>query len=150
MAAVPVWLLGRHLTAVTLTQQSVAADGTLTPGTGSAIKTLTALCNRVKLRSNPMLEDVGPVNKTKANNVILQDDFTLEIEVLLKSSGENPLAAAVTASDYFVCVFTRGGQTWTQTVVRGEFDDGVENQGKNTSTLVLHCADISATNPVLS
>lgn len=144
MASVPVWLLGRHLTACSLTPQTVASDGVLTPGT---TKTLTAKINRVKLRGQPVLDNVSPVNATKANNVIVEDDFVLELEVLLVSNGENPLAAAVTSADYFTGTFTRGGQAWSCTVVRGEFDDGVENKGKNTSSLMLHCADIGTTNP---
>lgn len=142
--AVPTWLLGRHLTAVSLTPQTVSGAGVLTAGTA---KTLTAFINRCKLRSTPLLENVGPVNKTRANNVILEDDFTLEIEVLLSYNGENPLATLVTTADYFTGAFTRGGQAWTCTVIRGEFDDGVENQGKNTSSITLHCADNGGTNP---
>lgn len=140
----PTWLKGRHLTAVTFTPQTVAADGTLTPGSA---QTLTALVTNIMLESDPEKEEINPVNATRANNEITLENSRLECDVLLKSNGTNSLALLATTADIIVAVFTRGGQTWTFTGSRGRFSDGVASRGRNTSHMTLDQVDIGAANP---
>lgn len=145
MAGTSPWLLGRHLTAVTVKGLTRAADGTFSV---AVTKTLTAYMTENDFQSDPTHEDIGPVNITGANNVITTDDSTLNMAVLLVANGENPLATLFAAYDYFLCEWTRGGQAYAYYGTRGTFGDTVNSRGANYQRSSFRRVDIGSANPV--
>lgn len=145
MAQVPVWCLGRHVTVCSITPQSVASDGTLSDGSASS---LVGSIDSVSLTSQPETEEVSAMTTTRANNVIIKNATSVTLVEILKSSGTNILAAAVTGAngDYFKVILTRGAQTWTFYGLRGAYSEDLQ-RGKSTASLTLEMVDPNAANP---
>lgn len=140
MPSVPQWLLGRHLTAVTLVPQSIANDGTLTDASPVA---LTVRTQSIEFESEVLGEDIRPVNSAIANFVGHTDDSTLTLEILLSTgTGSNPIATAMATYDYFKISFTRGGSTFTGYFYRRALRDGVQSLGKNVAVAVFRQVDV--------
>lgn len=141
MATIPQWLLGRHLTSVVITPQTVAAAGTLSDGTA---KTVTTVVDSIQASINPVHEEINPVNSTRANNVITHDDSSLTLSIIEVNNGSdpNPLEALVLTNDVFKVVFTKGTQTsfaatWTGYFTRGSCNFGISGRGKQIASLEL-------------
>lgn len=141
MATIPQFLLGRGLTSVVITPQSVSAAGVLSDG---AAKTVTTVVDSIQKTINPVHEEINPVNSTRANNVITHDDGGLTLSIIEVNNGSdpNPLEAIVLTNDVFKVVFTKGTATgstvtWTDYFVRGQCSFGISGRGKQIATLEL-------------
>lgn len=134
MATIPNWLLGRHLTSVTLTGQSVDASGNMSAGTAQP---MTTLIENIEFGVDPALVQVNAVNDTVANYMLPLDDYTITITEIIRANATPVLLlfAANYAVGYFV--FTRGSNTFAMYCIRGAFADGVKDPGKNTVSLTL-------------
>lgn len=140
MAAIPSWLLGRHVTTITVT--GVLADnfGNLTLSTTGS---LTGQLASVKIRSTPTKENISSVDSAIAHNVITEENSSLELEEILRLQGAQQVLPFMAASfSYMKVVFSRAGNTYTYWGSRGEFEDGIESKGKNTCRLNLDQIDI--------
>lgn len=140
MAAIPSWLLGRHVTTITVT--GVLADnfGNLTLSTTGS---LTGQLASVKIRSTPTKENISSVDSAIAHNVITEENSSLELEEILRLQGsQQVLPFMATYFSYMRVVFSRAGNTYTYWGSRGEFEDGIESKGKNTCRLSLDQIDI--------
>ena len=71
MASIPVWLIGKHLTSVSIYPQTVGSAGALTD---ASTKALTAVIDSIQLNMNPSIENINAVNSPRANNVVVEDD----------------------------------------------------------------------------
>lgn len=148
MATIPQWLLGRHLTSVVITPQSVSSAGVLSDGTA---KTVTTVVDSIQANISPVHEEINPVNSTRANNVITHDDsgITLSIIEVNNGSDPNPLEAIVLTNDVFKVVFTKGtvtsyAATWTGYFTRGQCSFGISGRGKQIASLELLQVDAGA------
>ena len=140
MAAIPSWLLGRHVTTITVT--GVLADnfGNLTLSTTGS---LTGQLASVKIRSTPTKENISSVDSAIAHNVITEENSSLELEEILRLQGTQQVLPFMAANfTYMRVVFSRAGNTYTYWGSRGEFEDGIESKGKNTCRLSLDQIDI--------
>lgn len=140
MAAIPSWLLGRHVTTITVT--GVLADnfGNLTLSTTGS---LTGQLASVKIRSTPTKENISSVDSAIAHNVITEENSSLELEEILRLQGSQQVLPFMAANfTYLKVVFSRAGNTYTYWGSRGEFEDGIESKGKNTCRLNLDQIDI--------
>jgi hypothetical protein len=149
MATIPLWLLGRHLTAVTLIPQTVnATTGVLSAGT---TQTLTVVTKSITIRREPQSEDIRPVNSSVVNNVNHSDDSTLDLTILLRQGvgaiARNQIEDAIAASDYFQANFTSGAKAWSGYFTRGTSTDGVTNYGANEASITLRQIDVGSANP---
>jgi hypothetical protein len=145
MATIPDWLLGRHLTAVTITPQTEGAGGVLTAVTASSA-VLTTTIDSIRLAQNPVTSNISAVNNQRANNVIEEDDGSLVVTQILRkgdtsATPTNLLGVLAMGWDYFSATFTRGGRTWTGIYVRGPYTDGVASKGKNVAEMTFLQAD---------
>lgn len=140
---IPPWLLGIHLTACSITPQSVASDGTLTAGTTNSV---IAVINAVRFRQRPTKDNITPVNTRRANNIIIEDNSSIEVECILKANAANALLTLSATYDVFAVSFTRGTETITLYGTRGDLDDGVTSKGKNLITLVVDQIEIGSAN----
>jgi len=151
---VPRWVLGRHLTAITVTPLVRDAQGTLTITTlgtvlgrsaqsATAAKSLSGYVDGVRFGSRPAQDLIMPIDQTVANYEIMYDDFDLQLIEILHikttgSAGYAPILPYLAANyEYFLVSFTRGGQTWDCYFKRGDFTDGVQGFGKNSVGLSM-------------
>ncbi len=146
MAAITPWLTtGNGPFAVTLTPQTVAADGTLSDGT---LVTLTGTVDDIEFNNDPTNENIKPMSTLRANYVNTSDDPSWTLVEILKSNGVNLLPAANYASDVFKLVVTRGAQVATYYGRRGPYGERIQN-GKSTARLTLQPVDIGSANPAI-
>jgi len=149
--AIPLWVLGKHLTALSITPLTEDADGNLAYAAGaqSVLDTATS----VRLLSNPMTENISAVARPKANHVILEDDTSIAMTTHLtrrrygSNTKTNVLPWFVANYDHCEITFTRGPDTWTGRFVRGQFSDGIIGKGANPTELMLLQVD-DAANPL--
>jgi hypothetical protein len=138
--SVPQYLLGRHLTAITLTPQTVAANGTLSDGTGIV---LTAVIDSLALSLQANTEEISALNSGRQNNVTLDDGASLQLSIIRVNNGNDPapLRTAVLASDVFKVAYTEGSGASARVVTgyyrRSNYDDGFQGKGKQIATLAL-------------
>ena len=149
--AMPLWLLGKHLTAVTITPLTEdATTGAVSEGTA---QTLTGQIDFVLLAMDPVTDTIMPVNATRVHTEILMNSDGLVLgEILTRKNGstEPILPALVYAYDLMKVIFTRGGKTWTYYGRRGPYSDGVSSPGKNIVELTLLPINPSGTpNPLV-
>lgn len=143
----PLWLLGKHLTAVTITPCTEdATTGAVSEGSAN---TLTGQIDFVRLAIDPVTDTIMPVNATRVHTeILLNSDGLVLGEILTRKNGvisEPILPALAYAYDILKVVFTRGGKTWTYYGRRGPFSDGVSSPGKNICELTLLPIDVSGT-----
>jgi len=119
MPSIPLWVLGKNLTALTIRQQTVGADGALTDG-GSGATSLLPFKDGLTFNYSGVLEEVGADNSTIANNVLLMDQLSMSINTLLPNVGgdPHPLVTLFKANSHFkvVMTFGTGGSAKTHTL----------------------------------
>lgn len=153
MAALPKFLLGRHLTAITITPQTQADDGTLADTT--PVQTVTGTCRSVELSIDNQLEDIRPVNTTLANNVVVATDSTITVRQLILKTYASTTQMAIAASTPALAsipqkvAFTRGGKSWSVVGNIQSYNEGVNSQGANEATMVIRLID-DGTGPAFS
>jgi hypothetical protein len=142
MAQLPRWLLGRHLTAITVTPQTQAVDGTLSNAEGAS--SLSGYVDYVRLENDPMLEMIQSVDRTNTHYEGTLEDFTLVLgEILTVKTAHVPVLPSMAGSyDHYLVAFTRGGQSYSVYLRRGAFRDGVTAFGKNACELTMRSVDI--------
>lgn len=144
---VPVWLKGKHLTAITITPYASDTNGTLTvvtstaglqSGTATAAKSLSGYIDGITFRSSPMTEMILPVDQTVANYEITVEDYEVNLVEIshVKTNVWKPLLVEMFGGyDFFKVSFTRGSGTFDMYLKRGAYQEGVVNFGKNTNQL---------------
>jgi hypothetical protein len=138
--SVPRYLLGRHLTAVTLTPQTVAADGTLSNGTPV---TLTAVVDSLQDDLNANTEEISAVNSTRQNNVVLDDGASLQLAVIRVNNGTDPapLRTAFGLTDVFKVAYTEGTGSSAKVITgyytRSSVSGGFQGKGKQIGTFAF-------------
>lgn len=157
---VPMWVLGKHLTAITVQPCSRAADGTLTvltagSGGDSGMVYPTSMkgyIDYVRLSTDPMHDMIQAVDRSVAHYEITLEDYMVTLGEILHqkiTGGWRPLLPTINGLyDHMKVVFTRGGQSYTFFGKRGSFNDGVQAYGKNTCELTLKSIDVGANLPL--
>ena len=156
MAAIPVWLTGRYVTAYVITGQTVAADGNLADATTTGIQPLAGVWSEIDLTMSPSTEEISASDSTRQHTVIIQEASRIRMSTILQknlpagaaaNTVANPLAHIASAYDVFKIVFTRGGKTWTAYFTRGEYSEGIR-KGRTEGTLSGEPLDPGSTNPL--
>jgi hypothetical protein len=141
MPQIPAWVLGRHVTAFTLTPQTPAIDGTLAPGSA---KSLAGLWDEVDLEFEEETEEISAADSIRQNTVIVKDLWRFRaVQILNKgpAGNINPLATLYSANDQFQLTLTRGTNTWTIYIVKTGY---TENVRKSKSVGIFTGAIIDA------
>ncbi len=106
--SIPNYLLGKHLTAVSITPaSSVATNGTITWGT--AVNFVTTIDN-ISVNADSQKAMIKPSNSTRRHNVVINDGFSVTLSALRlnNATSSNPGLDLIKASDYFRVLFTQG------------------------------------------
>jgi hypothetical protein len=112
---IPLWLLGKDFTVVSITPQTVSNVGVLSDGTAV---TLTRLKTSLSINIDPQKEAINDDASLWEHNVVLADSFSFSLEVLMtKVNGTSPnkLYDALAASDICKLIVTFGAGTSTRT-----------------------------------
>lgn len=133
----PRWLLGRHLTAISCQAMTEDTAGTLTTVTTAV--PLGGWIDSVAFASRPIQSLIQSVDRNQAHYETEIEDFSLVLaEILTVKAAHTPVLPTMAASyDFYTVAFTRGGQTFTLRMRRGQYTDGVTNFGKNVAILAM-------------
>lgn len=148
MPTIRPWMLGRNLTSVLLTPLTIGTAGTTTEGT---VVTLTTVTEGITEQLTPDVEDIRPVNSTKAHHVPVSDSFTIELPIIKVNDGgdPNPLKTAFLAYDYFKLAWTEGtggsAKTVTLYASRGPLGSGIQGYGKQVASASFNSVDAGGT-----
>lgn len=140
MAAIPPWMLGKHLTAVAITPLTLQANGTLLAGSTQDIH---AFIQEIGHEQQIEEEDVRPVWSLRINMVDTGVGNPVDIVALKRSDSANVLAALLAAGEtYFQVVWTEAGEQYSVIGKRGggQFG-GIRNRGGNAISLRLSPVD---------
>lgn len=140
------WLLGKHLTSITIATGTEAAEGTVS---WSSTVSLANIGDYIRVTDQRQLEQISSVDATFANYEKTLNDSTLSVGEILRVNVRSVLEAATATADLIKVVFVRGTTTWTYIGQVESFEDGVSSQGKNTVQLNLKPKD-TGTAPVVS
>lgn len=144
MATVTKWIVGRDV-AVTVTPQTIDANGVLTAVGGSA-KSFVGKADRVELSNSPEKQDISAMDGLYQNQVLLKDNFSLNLVEVQKRVGCDVLALMVGGWDYFQVVAVLGAKTLTFYGTRGQGNAQFET-GKSPATMSFDQIDIGYPNP---
>lgn len=140
MPQIPSWLLGRHVTAISVTGATADALGNLSQGTQKSLQTSL---QGVRLSVQRRRDEISAVTSPRANNVYADIDSSVILTEILKRSGENILVAIARDYDYVYITFSRN-QTWAGYFLVGDYEEAVDNKGRNVGTLSVFQVDDGA------
>jgi len=138
MPNMPLWAIGKHITAFTLTPILWdTSTGMMTELTASSYVMYGHL-QEVSLEFNTTLENISPMNRPYANNVPVEWDSTIRCVELEKSSGTNGAADMMMHYSHFKLTLTRGQQTFSVYCTAGSYKmDGTKPRVTGTFELKL-------------
>lgn len=111
-ATIPLWAIGKNITALTLTPLSLnTATGVLTATT--PVQQFFGHCKSIQLEVDITQENISSMDRPYANMVPIEISHTLKITEHEKSAGSNLAAAAAFTFSLFQYILTRGGQSFT-------------------------------------
>jgi len=122
---IPQWVIGKKVTAFSLTPQTVGTGGALTDGTAAS---LVGLWDEVDVELETETEEISAADALRHNTVILKDLWRIRmVEILSTTTGNNKLAGAWTGAtnEIFKMILTRGPNTWTLYVARTGYTENV-------------------------
>jgi hypothetical protein len=143
MAQIPTWLIGKNVTAISITPQSVdLTTGTLTAGSNSS---LTGLLDQITRNTENTLDLIVPMDTRQDSKTITGTATTLAlVQILSTQSSQNVLEVIANSTDYVFVTFTRGGRTFSDYFVCGKYSESL-SRGKTTGTLDLEPCGIGYT-----
>lgn len=152
MAAVNPFLLGRGLSQMTITPQSVAADGTLTDGTAGS---LLATFKTFSFTQDNNTEEVSASSSKRQNMIIVDGGTSINFTGLLFSNDSvgspvNVARAQVQNADYIKAIWNSGGIVFRCFGIVDKYEEEVSGKGAVTYSLSLSPVDIGSANPLLS
>lgn len=116
MATLPTWAVGRHITAVTVTPQSVSntTAGIVLADVTGAVGTFYGHLEDIAVDQEVETEEISHMGSRIQNHIPISFGTRVRFTEIEKASGANIAANLWNGGyDYFKYVITRGGQSWT-------------------------------------
>ena len=153
MATIPLWMIGKHVTACTAKLCTVDSSGVLTAGTGldAADLVSTGVIDEFELNASRTTENIAAITQVTAHHVRIARRDSVSISEIMRTGQNACLLANLWysstsgASDIVQFIFTRGGSTWTFYGVMLSYSESVV-RGKNVARMTLGPVDIGALN----
>lgn len=148
MATIPLWLTGRHVTAVVATPQAVDGAGLFTPG---AAGTFTGIADEIQYSSNVRTVEISALTSALKNEMPLEQDDMMVITEILRAGTDMCFGAIIAeVAEYCQFLFTRGGNSIALYGVVTDYEETVP-KGKSIARLTIRRVQLVAgTNPALS
>lgn len=110
--AIPLWAIGRHMSNVLFTPQTVnTTTGALTDTTPT--RQFFANLQSVEVDNTVTFENLSAMDRPVENNVPIEGAQVIRLEEFEKSAGTNLAAAVAFGATYWKYVLTRGAQAFT-------------------------------------
>jgi hypothetical protein len=123
---VPFLIPAAHLTAVTITGQTVnAVTGVFTPGTS---RNLLVVIEELGHRTEPQFEDVRPVTSAQINEVKHSAGNSMRLTTLKMSNSAQALHDIVNTYDYVSIAWTEGVEAFVGYFAVGPMDGGIRGR----------------------
>lgn len=138
MTATKPWLLGVHLTAITIAGMTEASNGTLSAASATSI---AAYIQEVDPTLEVDLEDVRAVNSLLRNHVATGTGNDLRIVTLQRSDAANTITGLLTTYSVFRVAWTQGAESYVYEGRLRRWNAGVKSRGGNLCVLELAAID---------
>lgn len=157
MVAIPIWLIGKHVSAITITPQDIASDGTLSNNSVGA-KSLVGMLDQIEMNQENDLENIQALDIRRNNNVIVGTGTSFTLTQILRQNDvagtpTNILAAVSNGmtglsggADIHLINITRGGRSFAFYGIARSYNETI-NRGKSTCRLVVDMVDPGSANP---
>lgn len=148
MPSIPVWLRAAHITAVTVTPQTVAANGALSDGTPIA---LAAKLRDLDDELEDQTEEINPITSGRLNNVPIAQGYRCAIEFLgvNDATDPDPILTAWLANSIFKLAYAvgTGDSARVKTIYGCRSRKSFKTNGKGAPSLRFEilCVDVGAT-----
>jgi len=142
------YLLAKHITAVTVTPQTVAANGALSAATAIG---LAAKLRDLDDEAETSTDEINPITSGRLNNVPIADGYRCAIEFLGVNDGTDPdpMMTAWLAYDIFKLAYVigTGSSQKTKTIYGCRARKSFKTQGRLAPSLRFEilCVDVGAT-----
>jgi hypothetical protein len=146
MPTVPLWLIGRTVTAVIVTPQTADADGVLTPGSGVSF---TAVVDEIGYSGRVTTAEISALTASRRNEVPIEEDHTLTLTEIMRNGAALSLGCLVWtgAPDRASFYFSRGGNSILVYGVLSDYSETV-TKTRSMATLTIRFTDTpGTTNP---
>lgn len=150
MVALPTWLTGKHVTAITLTPQTVSTtDGSLDDST--PVGNLFGHCDEITIRTRTEAEEISPMNTLRQNMVQIKVGTTIDLTEVLKFAGTNILASAAydATTPVWKVSITRGAQSFLFYGLLIGYDESIRH-GRSVGVASFDMLDPGSANPSYS
>ena len=128
----------------TIVPQTYSTGGTLTAGSSSSLR---GQFKRIKITSRPTKDNVSSVDSPIANNLLLEENLSVELDEMQRSSVGGQVLSQMNAGwDIFAITFGYAHKTYGPVyVTRNEFSDGIESKGNGVLTATFDLIDVGQT-----
>lgn len=161
MGTLPLWLLGKHITSVAATLQTInPTTGVLAPSvqagdTATLVSATVGLIDECQLNKAKVRENINSTVRTRAHWVAISVDDSLVLTEILRQGQNTGLLASLWFSStantgrvvYFV--FTVGGNSWSGYLRMTAFNVDYA-RGKNVARLSLSMVEPNVANVAYS
>ena len=134
MPTTPPYLLGKHLTLVTVAGVTIDANGVFSIGSAVSVR---ALIEELGHDVDFDTEDIAPVTSTQMNEVPLRSGNRVDLSTIALSNAANALHDLVDSFSACRLIWVQGTETFTGDYWLGSLRSGVRGRGKNVMTLSL-------------
>lgn len=146
MATIPLWLVGRHITAVVVTPQVANSAGVLSDAALGA-QSFTALIDGIQYSGSVTTQEISAITSPRLNHVPIEQDDTMVVSEIMRSAAGSVLATACwTAAgnpDWALFAFSRGGNSISMYGLMTRVEEGV-TRGKCVARLTIRMVDVAA------
>jgi hypothetical protein len=152
MATIPLWLIGRTVTAVIATPLIPDGDGLLSAAAMGA-QSFTGVADEISYQGSVTTQEISALTSSRRNAVVIEQDDTMVItEVMRSAAGQNLGAAIWVAADappQALFQFSRGGNQVALYGTLTRYEEDVQ-RGKSVARLTIRIVDTPGTgNPAL-
>ena len=141
--AIPLWLIGRTVTAVAVTPLVADSSGVLSAAS-MGLQSFLAVVDEVSYQGQVTTQEISALTASRRNAVPLEQDDTVVVTEISRSAAGSIIAAAIwTASDtpdWGLFTFSRGANTITLYGMLSRFEQDVQ-KGKSVARLTLRLVD---------
>lgn len=148
MPSIPLWIIGRTVTAVVVTPLIPDVDGLL-GAAALAAQSFTAIADEISYSGTVQTAEISPLTASRQNLVPLEEDGVMVITEILRNSALLNLGARIWMQtdnpDRALFQFSRGGNKLEMYGTLDSYDETV-TKGKSIAHLSIRMIDTGVTN----
>lgn len=144
MATIPLWLIGRTVTAVVVTPQIANSAGVLSNSVLGA-QSFTTVVDEIQYSGSVTTAEISALTAARQNPVVIEEDGTMVVTEIMRSAAGSVIAAAIwtaTTGDpaWALFQFSRGGNSISMYGLLTRYEETV-TRGKSVARLTIRIVD---------